>query len=131
MLAFVTSSLNIWLVFLMVLAQSTGERVEVRMSNVSTQKEDAYICTSYKLTDYQNYITNIEPLATADIAHHMFGFGCDKPASESNSWNCDNVVCQGEKTILFAWGRNAPALALPKGWFICFHALFLISVGHT
>lgn len=93
---------------------SRADRVEVRMSNVTTQQEDAYICTSYKLTDYQNYITNIEALATSDIAHHMFGFGCEKPASLSNSWNCGNVVCQGQKTILFAWGRNAPALELPK-----------------
>ncbi len=45
----------------------------------------------------------------------MFAFGCEKPASLTKSWNCGNVVCQGEKTILFAWGRNAPALQLPDG----------------
>ena len=43
----------------------------------------------------------------------MFAFGCEKPASLSNSWNCGDLVCQGPKTILFAWGRNAPALVLP------------------
>ena len=83
------------------------------MSNVTTQNEDAYICTSFKLDDDHQYITNIQPLATADIAHHMFAFGCEKPASSSNSWNCESVVCQGPKSILFAWGRNAPALQLP------------------
>lgn len=54
-------------------------------------------------------------MTTADIAHHMFAFGCDKPASKSNSWNCGNFVCQGSKTILFAWGRNAKALSMPDG----------------
>lgn len=43
----------------------------------------------------------------------MFAFGCEKPASESMSWNCETLVCKGPKTILFAWGRNAPALQLP------------------
>lgn len=90
-----------------------AERVEILMSNVTTQKEDAYMCTSYKLSDDQRFITNIEPLTTADIAHHMFAFGCDKPASQSKSWNCGSFVCQGSKTILFAWGRNAAALKMP------------------
>ena len=103
------------LYFLSLASVVLSERVEVRMSNVTTQQEDAYLCTSYKLSDYQNYITNIEALTTAKIAHHMFAFGCEKPASLSNSWNCGNVVCQGPKTILFAWGRNAPALELPNG----------------
>ena len=55
-----------------------GERIEILMSNVTTQKvtffifnlinysflfffkikEDAYMCTSYKLSDDQNYISN-------------------------------------------------------------------------
>jgi len=71
-------------------------------------------------------VANIEPLTNADIAHHMFAFGCSKPASSSNSWNCGNVVCQGEKSILFAWGRNAPALLLPDGLYQ-FLLLFIIS----
>jgi len=92
-----------------------AERVEILMSNVTTQQEDAYLCTSYKFTEDQNYITNVEPLTNANIAHHMFAFGCDKPASSSLSWNCGDLVCQGQKTILFAWGRNAPSLVLPDG----------------
>lgn len=54
-------------------------------------------------------------MTNADIAHHMFAFGCEKPASSSNSWNCETNVCQGPKSILFAWGRNAPSLQLPDG----------------
>ncbi|CAF0958876.1 unnamed protein product [Brachionus calyciflorus] len=91
-----------------------AEKIEILMNNVTTQKEDAYICTSYKLSEYQQYITNVQPLATAAIAHHIFAFGCEKPASESKSWNCESLVCQGQKSILFAWGRNAPALELPE-----------------
>ena len=92
-----------------------AERIEILMSNVTTQQEDSYLCTSYKFTEDQNYITNVEPLTNANIAHHMFAFGCDKPASSSLSWNCGDLVCQGQKTILFAWGRNAPSLVLPDG----------------
>lgn len=33
------------------------ERVEILMNNVTTQKDDAYICTSYKLTENQKYIS--------------------------------------------------------------------------
>lgn len=112
---------------------SCASRVEIRMSNVTTQQEDAYICTSYKLKEYQNYITNIEPLTSPDIAHHMFAFGCDKPASLSKSWNCGNLVCQGSKTILFAWGRNAPALQLPDGLSSCieFTRYLLINFNLT
>lgn len=106
-------SIRLILSFLLLFQSVLTERVEILMSNVTTQQEDSYLCTSYKLTDYQNYITNIEALTKAHIAHHMFAFGCEKPASLSNSWNCGNVVCQGPKTILFAWGRNAPALQLP------------------
>lgn len=52
-------------------------------------------------------------MAKAEVAHHIFAFGCEKPATESKSWNCENIVCQGSKTILYAWGRNAPSLELP------------------
>lgn len=96
-----------------IISNTNGERIEILMSNVTTQKEDAYMCTSYKLDENQLYITNIQPLATADIAHHMFAYGCEKPALASNSWNCGDNVCKGQKTILFAWGRNAPPLQLP------------------
>ena len=125
-----------------------GKRIEILMSNVSTQIDDAYMCTSYKLEDddlfisnnifvyiyyirlkqiinYLIYLANIQPLATADIAHHMFAYGCEKPSVASKSWNCGTNVCQGQKSILFAWGRNAPALQLPEGkYFLNFNLLF-------
>jgi hypothetical protein len=113
-----------------------GKRIEILMSNVSTQIDDAYMCTSYKLEDDDLFISksccfllnysyilklnltclaNIQPLANAEIAHHMFAYGCEKPSVSSKSWNCGTNVCQGQKSILFAWGRNAPALQLPEG----------------
>ena len=110
---YLMTSLFVFNVFVVGVAQA--ERVEILMSNVTTQQEDAYLCTSYKFTEDQNYITNVEPLTNANVAHHMFAFGCDKPASSSLSWNCGDLVCQGQKTILFAWGRNAPSLVLPDG----------------
>lgn len=51
-------SINVVVVLLFVLISQTGcDRVEILMSNVTTQKEDAYICTSYKLTDSQRFIS--------------------------------------------------------------------------
>lgn len=74
------------------------------------------IINLFKSINFKNQkIVNIDPLTTANIAHHMFAFGCDKPASQSKSWDCGTFVCQGSKTILFAWGRNAPALKMPQG----------------
>jgi hypothetical protein len=58
----------------------------------------------------------IEPLTNMNIAHHMFAFGCEKPfSSNGKAWECGSNVCIGEKTILFAWARNAPTLVLPDG----------------
>lgn len=134
---------SVIVVLLLIFVSSRScDRVEILMSNVTTQKEDAYMCTSYKLTDSQQYISkhqklhanivsiqiilnfyplrkpaDIQPLTNAEIAHHMFAFGCEKPASSQNSWSCESMVCQGSKTILFAWGRDAPELRLPDGSF--------------
>ena len=35
-----------------------GKRIEILMSNVSTQIDDAYMCTSYKLEDDDLFISN-------------------------------------------------------------------------
>ena len=54
-------SINVVVVlFLFVLISPTAcDRVEILMSNVTTQKDDAYICTSYKLTDSQRFISKL------------------------------------------------------------------------
>ena len=60
-----------------------------------------------------------------DIAHHMFAFGCEKPGSSTGkAWECSSNVCVGEKTILFAWARNAPTLKLPDSLFFLFNFIF-------
>jgi peptidylglycine monooxygenase len=72
------------------------------------------MCKSYKIEENQSYITSIEPLTDMNIAHHMFAYGCERPAINTNTaWMCRDV-CDGEKSILFAWGRNAPSLNLPQ-----------------
>jgi hypothetical protein len=45
------------LLLLIIVNYVTCERIEILMSNVTTQKEDAYICTSFKLDDDHQYIS--------------------------------------------------------------------------
>lgn len=96
---------------------SNAKQIEIRMPNVSTQMEDAYMASSFKLSDTQRYIISIEPLTNASVAHHMFVYGCEEPTELTKSfWEGANV-CRGAKMLLFAWGLNAKALVLPEGIF--------------
>ena len=90
-----------------------SETVEILMPNATTQIEDAYLCTSYKLEFNQTYITNFKALTNSAIAHHMIVYGCEQPTSLESIYQCPHSECQGYKTILFAWGRNAPELKMP------------------
>ncbi len=96
---------------------NASKRIEIRMPNVSTHMEDAYMASYIKLEDDdERYITSIEPLTNAHVAHHMFVYGCEEPAEFKSVWEGANV-CHGSKMLLFAWGLNAKALVLPEGWF--------------
>ena len=100
----------------MCLAVINAKRVEILMPNVSTQSEDSYLASCFKLEDDNRYITMIEPLTNAKIAHHMFVYGCEKPAHLDKSYWEGADVCRGDKMLLFAWGLNAKALVLPEGF---------------
>lgn len=92
-----------------------AKRIEILMPNVSTQRDDSYMASYFKLGDDDRYITMIEPLTNAKIAHHMFVYGCERPAQlEKSVWEGADV-CRGAKMLLFAWGLNAKALVLPEG----------------
>jgi hypothetical protein len=88
-------------------------RINVLMPNVSTTKMDTYMVKAFQLNDDNEYITVIEPLTNAKIAHHMFAYGCERPASNESSWKGADL-CRGTQVLLFAWGLNAKALELPK-----------------
>ena len=94
---------------------SNAKQIEIRMPNVSTQMEDAYMASYYKLSDTQRYIIGIEPLTNASVAHHMFVYGCEEPTELKKSYWEGANVCRGAKMLLFAWGLNAKALVLPEG----------------
>ncbi|KAL9986000.1 hypothetical protein ACROYT_G000053 [Oculina patagonica] len=98
--------------------------VELKMPGVHPEKHDSYFCTTLGL-DRRNkaYIAGFEPHAEMHTAHHMLLFGCRAPAkmalaNEGKFWNCGEMgsgVCGGDgERILYAWGRNAPVLKLPK-----------------
>ncbi|XP_068693201.1 peptidyl-glycine alpha-amidating monooxygenase B-like isoform X3 [Montipora foliosa] len=99
--------------------------VNLRMPSVHPTKHDSYLCTAVNLGQRKKYIVGFKPFAEMHTAHHMLLFGCQVPAEMSFAtngkfWNCGDMgkgVCgrqgAGEK-ILYAWGRNAPDLKLPK-----------------
>ncbi|XP_074634773.1 peptidyl-glycine alpha-amidating monooxygenase A-like isoform X2 [Acropora palmata] len=99
--------------------------VNLRMPGVHPIKNDSYLCTAVNLGKRKQYIVGFKPFAEMHTAHHMLLFGCQVPADMAFSrdgkfWNCGDMgkgVCgnqgAGEK-IIYAWGRNAPDLKLPK-----------------
>lgn len=83
------------------------------------KQNDAYFCTATNVTGEELYIRRFEPRADSHKIHHIIIFGCSSLAGESRSslyprtWQCSHAnLCSGMR-ILYAWGRNAPALALP------------------
>jgi hypothetical protein len=109
--------ISFFIIFLhsfLAISAASDKRIEILMPNVTTQNEDAYMATYYKLGDDERYITSIEPLTNAKIAHHMFVYGCEKPSQLKSYWEGVDV-CRGQKALLFAWGLNAKALELPEG----------------
>lgn len=103
-----------YFIFLIQICFINSERLEIQMPNVTTSYKDSYYCTSYKLNSNQNYIINFEALTNSSIAHHMIVYACEKPTSYNSSYECAHNECVGNKKIIFAWGRNAPALNLPN-----------------
>lgn len=97
----------------------SSERIEIFMPNVTTTYEDAYMCTSYKLNSNQTYAIDFEALANSSIAHHMLVYACEKPTSFDSLYECAHNECEGSRQIIFAWGRNAPALSMPND--VSFH----------
>ncbi|XP_003488599.1 peptidylglycine alpha-hydroxylating monooxygenase [Bombus impatiens] len=97
------------------------------MPNVTSSREELYLCTPVKVDPSQNYyLTGFEPNAMAGV-HHILLYGCGKPGSSKSVWNCgemghginnneDTIVpCAENSQILYAWARDAPTLILPEG----------------
>lgn len=79
-----------------------------------------------KMTDTAEYIVGFRPHANMAIAHHILLYGCMKPGSKKDVWNCGEMagggdqqyeqrgVCDGGQKILYAWAMDAPSLKLPE-----------------
>ncbi|XP_031572438.1 peptidyl-glycine alpha-amidating monooxygenase-like [Actinia tenebrosa] len=90
----------------------------VRMPGTMASTDNAYLCTSVKLHEREEYVVRFEPKASQDVAHHMLLFGCSHPGSNGKIWDCSEMKgmeCSGKEKILFAWAKDAPAKDLPKG----------------
>eukprot|EP00112_Aurelia_sp_Birch-Aquarium-sp1_P018786 Seg4537.1 transcript_id=Seg4537.1/GoldUCD/mRNA.D3Y31 product="Peptidyl-glycine alpha-amidating monooxygenase" protein_id=Seg4537.1/GoldUCD/D3Y31 len=89
----------------------------IKMPGVSPQKHDTYLCFGQKVPADEFYIA-FQPNAEMNTAHHMLLFGCELPYETGKAWGCGEMhpVCRsGSQHILYAWGKNAPPLKLPKG----------------
>ncbi|XP_017491334.1 PREDICTED: peptidyl-glycine alpha-amidating monooxygenase-like, partial [Rhagoletis zephyria] len=89
------------------------------MPAVQPSRNDEYFCSAVNVTGEELYITQFDPNADATKIHHIIIYGCGDLYSRShiypNSWSCaHSLLCPGMK-IIYAWGRNAPSLTLPKG----------------
>jgi peptidylglycine monooxygenase len=103
------------------------ETTEIRMPGVSVEHNETYLCTSYPLNMLEtNYIVGFDPIADMHEVHHILLFGCEEPGSEDPVWDCGEMsiartqyrrapTCATQPQILYAWGKGAPKLELPKG----------------
>ena len=64
----------IFVIFLNWLTISSAKKLVILMPNVTTNIEDAYMATSYKLEDDDRFITGIQPLTNAHIAYELPNF---------------------------------------------------------
>lgn len=106
---------------MMTLTHASVMELNVRMPGSSPQHPDTYLCTGVKVPAGDWYITHFQPLAEMNTVHHMFLHGCGAPAAvadqmEGKIWDCQRYSsCGGGKSaILYAWGRNAGPLNMPK-----------------
>lgn len=54
---------------------------------------ELYLCTPVKIdTNNTYYIVGFEPNATMHTAHHIILYGCGKPGSADDVWNCGEMV---------------------------------------
>ncbi|XP_041372877.1 peptidyl-glycine alpha-amidating monooxygenase B-like [Gigantopelta aegis] len=93
-------------------AQNT---MELKMKGAKPPTPDAYLCSSYPVSDKEFYIVKFEAMADAMIAHHILVYGCSgQPASSNSIWKCPAICANNEQQkILFAWAKNAPPTVLP------------------
>lgn len=107
-----------------VAAAPTTKSVDLLMPGVQPQTPDTYLCRSLNVAQLKLYITGFIPNANKDIAHHILLYGCDKPGSKKEIWNCGEMasiksdyevgpVCKSGSKILYAWAMDAPSLSLP------------------
>ncbi|CAG0902557.1 unnamed protein product [Darwinula stevensoni] len=94
--------------------QKKNLTIDILMPGAHPSEEDSYICTSW-LSEMEDtvYITKFEPLASADVVHHMLVFLCSDAKSPGTKWDCGHHQTCEESKIMFAWAKNAPPLTLP------------------
>jgi len=100
------------------------------MPNVVPTSKDSYLCHQFKLDQEESvYLTEFQPHASKDIAHHILLYGCEQPGNEEQVWNCGEMmskskegkdiptgpICKGGKqNIIYAWAMDAPKLVMPE-----------------
>ncbi|KAH0816760.1 hypothetical protein GEV33_006031 [Tenebrio molitor] len=101
----------------------------VRMTLKETEyKDESYFCTTVRVVPDQSfYIVGFEPTATMDVVHHMIVFGCSKPGTTDQYWDCGEMAssdsdsrfkkanpCADGLNVIYAWALNAKPLKLPE-----------------
>jgi len=104
------------------------DKTHLRMPEVTVEKGETYLCHALPLDNArEHWLTGFEPHSSMHTAHHMLMYGCERPGSEEDVWNCGEMhtsddlsyssapVCADGSQIIYAWARDAPALTLPEG----------------
>lgn len=94
----------------------------IRFKNSRPRELDENRCTFLKLNQFEKaFITEIDPIADKNVAHHMTLFGCEElPEFEfsydTNTWDCSSGLSGiGYSRRLFTWALNAKGVKYPPG----------------
>lgn len=97
------------------------------MPKVKPPNPESYLCTPVKIQDETFFINGFSPKAIKHTAHHMLLYGCEKPGTMEDLWNCGEMnsspedplehhqPCKKGSQILYGWAMDAPDLTLPEG----------------
>ena len=108
-------------------ADSDNTTFPLLMPKIRPEREESYLCTPIKIKDDTFFITGFSPKAIKHTAHHMLLYGCEKPGTMENLWNCGEMQsspddpmehhqpCKRGSQILYGWAMDAPDLELPEG----------------
>jgi len=96
--------------------------VDMKIPGATSESSDKYFCVMNSLSDGDQFLMDVSPLAYSSPAHHITLYGCEYSSIETQPepleyWDCGGnyATCAGESKILFSWSPKVEKLHFPSG----------------